>query len=213
MLRPFVCVCALLAGAAASAAAAAPAPADSSFAAACRHEASALLHEARLEFDRPTYSRRDGTPTVRMALRLPGQPRDGDDSIEVSCARDADTGAVSAAVIDAAADGIGPRVIVLRGPDAAMRPRPQAPAAQRSASIDGGVVLWRLFPQAPGSARRLAANPPHRHRLVAPPFQTRGFQPSPQRSPVRTRQDVKGPLPGPPTGPYIDGRSDRGIVR
>lgn len=208
MLRSFVCVCALLAGAAASGAAAeTPAPADPTFAASCRREASVLLHEARLEFDRPTYSRRDGTPTVRMALRLTGQPRDGDDSIEVSCARDADTGAVSAAVIDAAADGIGPRVIVLRGPDAAMRPRPQAPAARRSASIDGGIVLWRLYPPAPGFARRPFVS--GRHRPVSPPFDVHaGHAP-----PGQVRQRVRGPLPAPAITPFFDGRSDHGIVR
>jgi hypothetical protein len=104
-----------------------PAPPNPALAASCRSEAGGLLREQRLEFDRPVYGVRDGAPTVRMAVRIPGQPRDPNAVIEVTCRRDPASGAVDAAIVDAPADDIGPRVIVLGGPPPGTPPRAADP--------------------------------------------------------------------------------------
>jgi hypothetical protein len=91
----------------------AAAAADVGFAASCRAAARELLGQGSFNFERPSYASRDGEAIVRMDVSVPGLGRDG--LFRAVCVRDRRTGAVDAAIFDAPAEAVGPRVISLGG--------------------------------------------------------------------------------------------------
>jgi hypothetical protein len=100
------------------------APADAGFAASCRAASRELLGKGSFNFERPAYASRDGQGIVRMDVTVPGLARDGTGLFRAVCVRDPRTGGVEAAIFDAPADDIGPRVIALRGPEGGAAPAP-----------------------------------------------------------------------------------------
>lgn len=103
------------------------APADPRAAAACRTAAAALLGGGPYGFGTPHYASRDGRAVIRMDVSAAGIPRDPQRVWRAVCVRDPATGEYDAAIFDAPADEIGPRVVILPGPTPEMRPRVAAP--------------------------------------------------------------------------------------
>ncbi len=98
------------------------APADPGFAASCRTAARKLLGEGSFRFGPPAYASRNGESVVRMEISVPGVARRG--LFRAACVRNRQTRTVEAAVFDAPADDVGPRVIALAGPEGGGAPAP-----------------------------------------------------------------------------------------
>ena len=88
--------------------------ADAGFAASCRAAARELLGKGSFTFGRPAYTSRGGEAIVRMDVGVPGLAQDG--LFRAVCVRGRQGGTVEAAIFDAPANDIGPRVIALAGP-------------------------------------------------------------------------------------------------
>ena len=125
------------------------AQANVGFAASCRAAARELLGQGSFTFERPSYAMRDGEAIVRMDVTVPGLGGDG--MFRAVCVRDARTGAVDAAIFDAPADGIGPRVISLGPPPQAAASGEPAASAARKASPDS-VIAYNYSGPDPGLA-------------------------------------------------------------
>lgn len=88
--------------------------ADAGFAASCRVAARELLGQGSFTFGRPAYTSRGGEAIIRMDVGVPGLAQDG--LFRAVCVRNRQGGTVEAAIFDAPADDVGPRVISLAGP-------------------------------------------------------------------------------------------------